>query len=167
MACGKRMRRNIEKHHVAAFESMDNFTLYAELDAQENNGGMTLPQYTYLQQMHDQFPNATWILNLRDPRKWLSSVDRWLDLRERFVKYPGGPDFPSKTGTDDADMIRFYILQAQKVRDFVAEHPSHTLVEVKIDSPDAGQIMEDAFGISEACWGNKNVNAGDAKWKFT
>jgi hypothetical protein len=34
MACGKRMRRNLTKNHKPAFDTMDDFTLYAELDAQ-------------------------------------------------------------------------------------------------------------------------------------
>ena len=68
------------------------------------------------------------------------------------------------TGARDEDMIRFYYQQAERILNFVAEHPSLHLVEVAIDQPNAGQVMEDAFGISQQCWGNKNINRGDAKW---
>eukprot|EP00429_Kryptoperidinium_foliaceum_P032951 CAMPEP_0176167442 /NCGR_PEP_ID=MMETSP0120_2-20121206/85669_1 /TAXON_ID=160619 /ORGANISM="Kryptoperidinium foliaceum, Strain CCMP 1326" /LENGTH=173 /DNA_ID=CAMNT_0017505071 /DNA_START=63 /DNA_END=581 /DNA_ORIENTATION=+ len=68
MSCGKRMRRNIQKMKKPAFDQMDQFILYAELDAQELNGGMTLPQWDFLQQIYDAFPNATWVLNVREAR---------------------------------------------------------------------------------------------------
>lgn len=164
MACGKRMRRNLTKNHKPAFDTMDNFTLYAELDAQELNGGMTLPQWDYLEPIYKQFPSASWILNVREPRKWLNSVDRWKDLRERFVNNPFLPDLPVGVGKEDSEMIRFYERQAQRIRDFADAHPSLSLVEVPIDSPNAGSIMEEAFGIPKTCWRNRNVNNGTAIW---
>ncbi|KAL3915635.1 MAG: hypothetical protein SGILL_005556 [Bacillariaceae sp.] len=165
MSCGKRMRRNLTKYGKPAFDEMDHFTLYAELDAQEGNGGMTLPQWSYLEQMYDNFPKATWILNLRDPQSWLSSVDRWEDLRQRFIDNPFEPTLPRGKGQDDIDMIAFYLEQAERIRSFCKAHPSITLVELKIDTATAGQVMEDAFGISRDCWGNRNVNDGKAMWK--
>jgi hypothetical protein len=168
LACGRRMRRNVQYYKYAAFKTIHKFDLYAELDAQENNGGITLPQWSFLREMHDQFPKATWILNLRDPTKWLQSIDRWKDLRKRLIDYSGGDDFPKGRGTRDEEMIDFYHKQAQRVRDFVADHPSHTLVEVNIDGPDAGQVMEDAFGISgDTCWGARNVYNGSARWDLS
>ncbi len=166
MACGKRIRRNLTKFHKAAFDTIDNFTLYAELDAQENNGGMTLPQWDYLEPIYQQFPNATWILNWREPTRWLDSVNRWKDLRKRFVQNAYLPDLPSGVGDDDQDMIHFYEQQAQRIRDFTRDHPSLSLVEVAIDSSDAGIIMERAFGISKSCWRTRNVNNGTAIWSI-
>lgn len=164
MACGKRMRRNISKYHKPAFYSMDQFQVYAELDAQELKGGMTLPQWDYLDQIYQHFPNATWILNWREPTKWLDSVNRWKDLRQRFVDNPFIPELPRGKGDDDQDMLNFYRRQAERVRDFAQNHTSLSLVELPIDSPNAGQNMEDAFGISKQCWKNRNVNNGTAIW---
>jgi hypothetical protein len=172
MACGRRLDNNINAGRKTCDE-MDQFHLYAELDANSGNG-VILPQYKYLQQIYEAHPSATWILNIRDPVKWLSSVDRWRGLRQRFIWSNHKPDLPSQgrrksrqkpTGEKDEDMIQFYHKQAKRVRDFVRDHPSLHLVEVRIDEPDAGQIMEEAFGISRHCWGNKNINTGDAVWK--
>lgn len=170
MSCGKRMRRNLTKLKTKrpAFDTFDDFTLYAELDAQENNGGMTLPQWSYLKDIYEQFPNATWILNIwSHPTKWIQSVDKWQDLRQRFVDNAYLPDLPAGVGKDDKDMIRFYTVQAQRIREFVATHPSLHFVEVEIDMPNAGQIMQDAFGITKECWGKWNVNNGTAIWTET
>ena len=164
MSCGKRIRRNLTKMRKPAFDSIDDFTLYAELDGQENNGGMTLPQWDYIQEVYDQFPIATWILNVRQPENWLRSVDRWLDLRQRFIANAFLPDLPRGVGTEDKDMIHFYQRQAERIREFCSTHPSLSCVEVPIDSPDAGIIMEKAFGIPKICWGNRNANNGTAIW---
>lgn len=164
MACGKRMRRNIQKYQRGAFDEMREFDLYAELDAIEGNGGLTLPQWSFVADIHAAFPHATWVLNVREPAGWVRSLDRWKDLRQRHVDYPGGEEFPAGRGARDEEMVEFYRRQAQRVRDFVADHPSHALVEVAIDSPTAGRVMEEAFGISEACWGARNVYNGTAKW---
>jgi hypothetical protein len=174
MACGKRLDSNIGSGRKP-FDDMDQFHLYAELDANSGNG-VILPQYKYLQQIYEAYPNATWILNTRDPFQWLRSIDRWQGLRQRFIWSNHKPDLPSPgkskpgektTGEQDEHMINFYHKQAQRVRDFVRDRPSLHLVEVQIDEPDAAQIMEEAFGISRQCWGNKNVNNGDALWKET
>jgi hypothetical protein len=170
MSCGKRMRRNVTKmKNTTAFHTMDMFHLYSELDGQEYNGGISVPQWHFIQAVHDNFPNATWILNLRDPHDWLKSINRWQDLRQRFIDNPFKPDLPIGVGGDDNDMIKFYNAQAQKIRDFAAEHPSHNLVEVQIDSPEAGEVMEDAFGISaDACWKKRNGNHdGKAIWSVS
>ena len=44
------------------------------------------------------------------------------------------------------------------VRDFVAKHPSHRLVEVNIADPNAGKILTREFGLVERCWGKHNQN---------
>ena len=167
LACGKRIRRNLTKMkpRKSAFDTIDGFHLYAEIDGQEKNGGMTLPQWDYLNEVYDQFPMATWILNVRQPEMWLNSVDRWLDLRQRFIDNPYLPDLPRGVGKDDKDMIRFYLRQAERIREFCASHPNLSCVEVNIDQPDAGDIMENSFGIPTTCWGNRNANAnGTAIW---
>jgi hypothetical protein len=165
MSCGKRMRTNLKFGKVNIFDSIDMFDIYTEIDAQENNGGITIPQWSFIQEIHDNFPSATWILNLRNPENWLNSIDQWEDLRKRLIDFPFLPILPTGKGKDDEDMIQFYLHQAMRIRNFVKRHPSHTLVEVEIDSPDAGQIMEAAFGISsEKCWKRRNPFNGTAIW---
>ena len=158
MVCGKKMRTNL-KRNLLVFDSIDQFLVYAEIDGYEKNGGMTLPQWDYLEEIYAYFPNATWILNLRDPSKWLSSINRWRDLRQRFIDNRFG-HFYKGMGEKDEDMLAFYQNQTDRVRQFVKSHPSIKLIELKIDDDDnAGKTLEQHFGISsELCWGNRNVN---------
>jgi hypothetical protein len=51
-----------------------------------------------------------------------------------------------------------YLEHFDMVRDFVNKNPSHTLVEVNITSPEAGQVLADAFGLDPAAWSNENKN---------
>ena len=166
MSCGQRMLNNLLKEKEA-FDGMDSFAVYAEIDAQINGGRMVIPQWQNLYEIHKQFPRATFILNMRDPKKWIKSIDRWMDLRQRFIDIDLGPAFPKGAGKTDPELEAFYLFQAQKVRDFVAAFPSHELVEIDIGSEDTGQIMQDSFGITKDCWGIRNSNSnGDAVWKM-
>ena len=53
-----------------------------------------------------------------------------------------------------------YNYQVENVRNFVANHPSHTLLEVDITMNETGKILADAFGLKEDCWGHYNKNQG-------
>jgi hypothetical protein len=58
----------------------------------------------------------------------------------------------------DAELLAFVEGHEANVRAFVAAHPSHTLVEVTIEDPDAGRALEAAFGIPAECWRRENAN---------
>mmetsp|Transcript_26305 Transcript_26305/g.30306 ORF Transcript_26305/g.30306 Transcript_26305/m.30306 type:complete len:388 (-) Transcript_26305:335-1498(-) len=164
-SCGYQMLINL-RNNKNAFDRMDSFALYAEIDGQVE-AGMYLPQWTNLHEIHQQFPRATFILNMRNPKQWIKSIDKWQDLRQRFIDLDLGHAFPKGAGKTDAELEAFYLLQAQKVRDFVKEFPSHELVEIDIGSEDTGQIMQDSFGITKDCWGIRNSNPnGNAVWKM-
>mmetsp|Transcript_38714 Transcript_38714/g.41975 ORF Transcript_38714/g.41975 Transcript_38714/m.41975 type:complete len:231 (+) Transcript_38714:3-695(+) len=164
-SCGYQMMINL-RNNKDAFATMDSFALYAELDGQVE-AGMYLPQWTNLHEIHQQFPRATFILNMRDPKKWIQSIDKWKDLRQRFIDIDLGPAFPTGAGKTDSELETWYLLQAQQVRDLVTAFPSHELVEIDIGAEETGQILQDSFGITKDCWGIRNSNPnGDAVWKM-
>jgi Sulfotransferase domain len=166
VACGKKMNWN-RLENKSLFHDIPEWDLYSEIDSPFNLKwrGMILPQWRWIPEIHERFPNATWILNTRNPLEWLDSINRWQDLRQRFIASDYPPEFPRGVGKMDQEMVNFYNLQAQRVRDFTQAKPDqhHHLVELQIDSPYAGQVMEAAFGITRDCWGHKNQNKGDAK----
>ena len=95
---------------------------------------------------------------------WLESVDEWNDLRQRLADcdITGLPEGTGASGEKgDARLRAFVESHERRVREFVAAHPSHRLVEVVIDDPGAGDVLETAFGISARCWGRENVNPKD------
>ena len=168
MSCGRRMYTNIHfKKDRETFDGMDQFAVYSEIDAQLKSAPfIILPQYSYLHQIHQKYPKATFILNMREPKAWIKSIDKWQDLRQRFIDIDL-KDFKAGKGKTDEEMEEFYLLQAQKVRDFVKVFPSHELIEIDIGGEDAGQIMQDSFGITKDCWGIRNSNPnGKAEWNM-
>lgn len=120
------------------------------------------PQIDALDALDAEFPKATLVLNRRaSPEAWLQSVDEWNDLRERLrdCDVGGLPAGAGAAGPEgDAELLAFVERHEANVRAFVAAHPSHALVEVTIEDPEAGKALEAAFGIPAECWGRENAN---------
>jgi Sulfotransferase domain len=122
------------------------------------------PQYFNIQDIHDHYPNATFILNTRPFDSWIKSVQDWGDdLDWQFVNefYQRGvlEYLPNdrRNHTEMAEIMReVYDLHHKRVRQFVKEHPSHTLVEVPILHPNASEILGQAFGLNSSAWGRHN-----------
>jgi len=65
------------------------------------------------------------------------------------------------------ELADVYRKHTEKVRDFVRDHPSHRLVEVNVDDPDAGQVLAGEFSgenFRASCWSFDAV-ALDEDWK--
>ena len=59
----------------------------------------------------------------------------------------GNPD------TDPQAFAAFYDWHTAHVREFCLQHPSLTYIEVALESPMLGKILEEKIGISASCWG--------------
>jgi hypothetical protein len=140
-----------------------------------------LPQHHYLDRIHEQYPNATFLLNLRPVEQWVESVMKWptglkLELPTEFFaqhrQHNGSSSqyderiHPPRGSSELPDMLRhIFDFHSQHVREFVKQHPSHTLIEVDITDDSAGTILADAFGLNETCWGHFNKNNDKDKQK--
>jgi hypothetical protein len=127
---------------------------------------MFFPQHFNLEDIHQSYPNATFLLNLRPFDSWIKSVQTWgVGLDWQFVNefYRRGEltflpqDKTNKT--EMAEIMRIiYDRHHERVRSFVMEHPSHALIEVPILDPDAGNILAEALGLDPTPWGKYNEN---------
>jgi len=123
--------------------------------------GLFLPQHFLLEQLHREHRNAMYVLPLRDAEVWAGSVVRWFNLKGMFAnEYFNNNATTHKTSTKAHIMMpwlmKIYNEHTEYVRQFVKDNPEHTLVEVDITDPNAGQIMGDAFGLDAGCWGHHN-----------
>ena len=124
------------------------------------------PQQFRIQELHDSYPNATWILNWRDFDSWMDSVLKWgtTELHYQFLNeyYMQGaiPNIPSSNNMTQVRevMKKIYFEHFDLVRDFVREHPSHSLVEVNITDKNASVVLAEAFGLNTTAWKNVNKN---------
>jgi hypothetical protein len=116
-----------------------------------------LPQRYHLQQLHEYAPTATWILNVRPLEDWVHSVSqvpakmltkqllfeaqaqdpaRWAKLPNDWSLHPYRPT--------KGFLKEFWEDHIQYVTNFVAAHPSHSLIWVNISNPNAGiQLAQD------------------------
>lgn len=130
------------------------------------------PQRFRIQELHDSYPNATWILNWRDFDPWIDSVMKWgsVELHYQFLNefYMQGaiPSIPPSSNLTLVKevMKKIYLEHFDLVRDFVREHPSHALVEVNITDKNASMVLAEAFGLNTTAW--KHVNKSIKKSYF-
>jgi len=173
--CGYCIKNNISRGRPPLEGCGDDATeVYAQMDCEmggwrrdaRTNETVHTPMYLYMPQitaldaLHAHYPDATFILNLRDPVRWESSVRNWFQLKGRFKK-THLPEYGYPRGT--VALQEFYVNHTKRVRDFVKTHPSHALVEVNIEEENAGDVMAEAFGLSPSCWGKSNANSGRLK----
>jgi hypothetical protein len=129
-----------------------------------------LPQHFRIMDLHESSPDATWILNWRDPGEWVDSLMKWDNVTHaQFLNeyYMQGaiPHIPTDAEDKRELLIRLYVEHHEMVRDFVRRHPSHALVEVNITAPNAGAALADAFGLRKDAWTNVNRNKlADVEW---
>ena len=170
--------------------NLGDFNIHAQLDGETHYGSAAatsgeptdgnnecivsyfLPQHYHLDELHDAAPNSIWILSLRRPEDWAKSVIGWLDMAQRILesdfcyrrKKTGAtaqPPLPSSYDDKMAFLIAFYESHTQKIRDFVKNNPSQSLIEVDISSSDAGMVLARKFqahhaGASASCWSRQN-----------
>jgi hypothetical protein len=137
-----------KRQNLPLIKTCGDYDMYAQLDyPMTHHDRCHLPQITMLQDFHNEHPHATFILNLRNASHWSSSVHRWRGLGNRLSKCPLGPNSKSPIS-----LRQWYYLHVQRIRRFVAMHPSHALVEIDVEHEDTGKRMAAIFGIQETCW---------------
>ena len=76
-----------------------------QMDVCMNENNCYWPQIIDYELLYEQYPNAVYILNTRDPRDILNSMKKWQDFDKRMFKY--NPElFVSFTGPNDDKMIK-------------------------------------------------------------
>jgi hypothetical protein len=155
-----------------------------KLDMHPFGPRILLPQHHYLDKIHEHYPNATFILNLRPVLDWVISVVKWpttlkFELGHEFfaqqTERPWASHFSPVQKTISRYQVRsrlpyflkwLYTYHNEFVRAFVAQYPSHALIEVDISRADAGEILAEAFGLDASCWGHVNKNKNKPRTRF-
>ena len=131
-----------------------------------------LPQLSLLQEIHNEVPNATFVLNFRPVKDWIRSIKGWVDLLNRFQKchLPNLPRGNPKDINNDTEvtesLTRLFCSHVIHLRSFVELHPSHALIELDLyDTKTSGLVMDSIFpsGNNNTCWGHANKSKGTKK----
>ena len=103
-----------------------------------NRDECVFPQLSLLEELHEEAPNATFILVFRPVEDWIRSIKGWNDMLPRFrdCDLPNSPrgypaDLRNQSDVNES-MTRFFCSHVVHLRNFVALHPSHALIELDL-----------------------------------
>lgn len=143
---------------------------YLQLDA--NFGSCAYPQIQFLDEIHQEFPTATLILNFRPVLDWIASARHWKQMTWRWSQcsIPGSTCIASqrtkKNGYStctNVDLSLWWCSHVQHIRTFVKEYPSHKLIELDLyNQKESSHLMAQLFQSNETCWGHANANIRQA-----
>jgi hypothetical protein len=110
------------------------------------------PSVDGLEAIYQSYPTATFLHIRRNVNDWYHSLKTWshssVFLRFRLCNATGFPHGQSIK----ADWYRFYEWHTNMTRNFVQTHSSLTYIEVELESPMTGRILEESTGIPSTCW---------------
>lgn len=122
------------------------------------------PQVQYLERMHEESPNATFVLLFRPPEDWFRSLMSWppgftkRSLGNRIAKAQL-PGLPAGNGTTLDEMKSWWCWHVNRVRSFVDRNPSHALIELDLyDANHTAAVLATLFKSRRQCWGHVNAN---------
>lgn len=160
--CADCMKRAVANGNPPLSSCGENYDAFVQLD-----DGSMFPQIEYLNEIHREKPNSTLLLTFRPMADWYKSITHWPPNADKINKpllmsnrmtRANITNFPSGKGTNEAEFSNWFCGHVERVREFVALHPSHALVEVDIMNNNVGVILGEVFGIESSCWGHSNKN---------
>lgn len=141
------------------FEGCGNYDVYSDTGfsffVAQDVSDCYYPSISALSDIHQHYPNATIIMITRNSASWLRSMQAWGDgsLLKRWKNCNMTSFLPSGSQDDPDAFAAFYDWHTAHVRSFAKRHPSLTYVEVSLESPGVGHILEEQIGIPASCWG--------------
>mmetsp|Transcript_26896 Transcript_26896/g.42210 ORF Transcript_26896/g.42210 Transcript_26896/m.42210 type:complete len:282 (+) Transcript_26896:127-972(+) len=157
--CGPCMFSNVQRKKKI-FDGCGDFDAYTEMNY-VTHAPCIWPQAQYLNEIHDDKPDATFIIVFREIHSWISSLKRWREPDGTMLHQALGKKCGiSGTGVELTDKVieDFFCRHVARVRNFVNTHPSHKLVEVQLEDKETAQRMEQIFRIDSKCWRHMNQN---------
>lgn len=126
------------------------------------------PQLELLETLHDEAPNATFIMNFRPIQDWIKSMKTWSGMVGRFslCNFPNMRlGIPANRRKPEAALTQFLCSHVLHARHFVEEFPSHALIELDLyDQETVAFVLTSLFPNrnttdEKSCWGHRNARA--------
>jgi hypothetical protein len=128
------------------------------------------PQISFLDEIHQEEPNATFVLNFRPVNDWIHSARHWYGMADRWGKPDCITKIPGlvKEGNTltDQEIRNWWCGHVKHVREFVEQYPTHKLIELDLyDTEGSSKSMASLFNANETCWGHANEKNPKRRWK--
>ena len=155
--------------HPLSFCNNGNNTKFIDAYTQIDMGPEKLIQVKYLSEIISGIPEeATFILPIRNITNWYKSLTNWYggkaagkskddNMRKRFER-ANIKGLPPGVGRNVTEFSNFYCEYVKRVREEVSKNPRHTLIEIDVEDPTAGEQLEAYLGVNRTCWGQGNAN---------
>lgn len=115
-----------------------------------SNSGCYHPNIQALDAIWDAYPYATLLLVKRNATAWFNSAN---SRRAGFIHLWATACGIMPNTTEEAEWVDFYNAHVKKVRAFAASRqPRLTYVELELESPDTGRLLEESIGLPRTCW---------------
>ena len=157
--CAECIKQSVSQGQLPFAQCQDDGEAWAQID-----NGRYFPQIQLLDKFVEGYPEATFILLFRNMEKWYNSMENWppnrtkMPLSQRLLN-SNIPGLYKAKGNKVSTFSEWHCNHVNRVRDIVSKSPSHSLVEIDIEDPAAGEYLETVFGIKKACFGMKNTHA--------
>lgn len=115
------------------------------------------PQMAILEELDRAYPDAKFILNTRDVRRWLQSVNTYGRLREILIE-ADLPGLPRGVGMADSELESWFEEHSARVRRQFAGREGTSLLAVSLEDDDSviRKSLEKFLGTS-LTWGHHNA----------
>lgn len=142
-------------------------TGYADFQPEKDAPFCYYPSIHSLAKIHEHYPNATYLMLVRNTSSWVDSVIKHAKggLLQRWrtcAKHKQLPHFPaiplpnteeySTKSFDRKDLEHFYDWHTEHVRTFASQN-NVRYIEIPLGTNETGHLLEREIGIPASCWG--------------
>jgi hypothetical protein len=150
-----------------------NKVAHLQLDTNTEKG--YYPQIQLLDEIHQDKPNAVFLMMFRPVDHWIRSANSHHGMSNRWSRF----DMPGLIFTEeqrelietkrrskdarfvlsDEQLLRWWCGHVQHIREFVKEYPSHRLIELDLlNDEETSSLVADLFEGDSSCWSHHNRN---------
>jgi hypothetical protein len=161
------MRKAVQngKPPISGCNSSKSADALCQLDVNYPLKNCFYPQISLLDEIHQEHPHATFILNFRPVDDWIRSARAWSnDIIGRWSKCVLPGLIKEGGRLTNQEMRNWLCGHVKHVREFVKQYPTHKLIELDLyDTKGSSEAMSSLFNTKATCWGKSNVNKKNAK----
>lgn len=137
--------------HLIFYPSLTVLAQY--LTYEHDNGERCFyPSVDGLDAIYESYPYASFVNVVRNTESWYESLKSWshssLFVRIRLCNATGFPNGQS----NKTEIMAMYDGHNAMIRQFVADRPTLTYLEIQLEAPETASILAQATGIDSACW---------------
>ena len=149
------MIKHAKKSGFPLLHFLNDYNAFIQMDVTLGGELNYWPQLTDVPLLDQQYPNSKFIFNTRPMDKWLSSVNRWGNLKLRLTKAEL-PGLPFGVGYKDEELENWHNWHKENMVSYFKDSPEKFIIfDIENDKP---SILVDFLGVNTIKIGHENEN---------